>query len=480
MFTQPRLPANRPALRLLPLLALLLPLLAACGGGATGSAEPVFSQINSGLMPGGAPSESRNGPIAAAPTAAPAAAAPLAAEPDAPVAEPAAGFAEAPKSEDVAAPAAPAAGGAAPMLPQATPVAPPERVQNQQGTPLKAGEVDDNADFAAYLDYLRVYGGPPARQVDVSERYIITIVNDQQQPVLDARVRLFDGQQPVFEGRTYAGGRTVFFPRALELSPNVTSLRVQVEKGNSVFEGQLARGQDGDQTFVLNGATAWPQTPRLDVLFLLDATGSMGDEIGQIQKTLASIAERIDGIEPRPELRFGLVAYRDRGDDYVTRIYDFTPDVALFQQLLASVRADGGGDTPESLNEGLHQAVQGVSWGADAVRLVFLVADAPPHLDYPQDYDYVREARQAVAAGVKIYPIAASNSEDQAEYVFRQLAQQTLARFIFLTYQAGQNAGTPGDTTTHNVDPAAFTVERLDDLVVQVVERELALARGAS
>jgi hypothetical protein len=91
----------------------------------------------------------------------------------------------------------------APGLPQATPVAPPERVQNQQqGTPLKAGEVDDNADFAAYLDYLRSYSGPPAHQVDVSERYIITIVNDQQQPVLDARVRLFDGQQQVFVGRT--------------------------------------------------------------------------------------------------------------------------------------------------------------------------------------------------------------------------------------------------------------------------------------
>jgi len=86
----------------------------------------------------------------------------------------------------------------------------------------------------------------------------------------------------------------------------------------------------------------------------------------------------------------------------------------------------------------------------------------------------------AVAEGVKIYTIGASNSDDEAEYVFRQLAQQTLAHFIFLTYQPGQNAGTPGDTTTHHVDPEAFTVERLDDLVVQVVRRELAQAQGAS
>jgi hypothetical protein len=206
----------------------------------------------------------------------------------------------------------------------------------------------------------------------------------------------------------------------------------------------------------------------------------MGDEIAQIQQTIASIAERIDDLEPRPELRFGLVSYRDRGDEYVTRVSDFTPDVTYFHQLLMSTSAAGGGDEPEALNEALHAAVQRVSWADNAVRLVFLVADAPPHLDYQQDYDYVNEARAAVAQGVKIYPIAASNSGDQAEYIFRQIAQQTLARFIFLTYQPGQNSGAPGDTTTHSVDPDAFTVERLDDLVVQVVERELALAQGVA
>jgi hypothetical protein len=445
----------------------VLPLLAACGGGAAPS-----STIGGGLPSGGggAAAEPRMSAPAAAPTAAPAAAAPTAA---AAAVEPAAP-AEASKSGDVA--AAPAGG-----MPGGGPANPPVRAANQQGgAPLKAGDVDDNADFAQYLEYLNSYSGPPARRVDVAERYLITVVNEQQQPVLDARVRLFDGQQQVFEGRTYAGGKTIFFPRAIQLSGNANTLRLQVEKGNSVAEGQLTRGQDGEQTVVLRGAAALPATPRLDVLFLLDATGSMGDEIGQIQNTIASIAERIDRIDPRPELRFGLVAYRDRGDEYITRAYDFTPDVAQFQQLLSSVRADGGGDTPESLNEGLHQAVQGVNWADDAVRLAFLVADAPPHLDYQQDFDYVQETRQAVARGIKLYTIAASNSDDQAEYVMRQLAQQTLAHFIFLTYQPGQNAGAPGDTTVHHVDPEAFTVERLDDLVVQAIEREMAAARGAA
>jgi hypothetical protein len=476
---------------LLMLLALALPLLAACGGGTAGSSQPAMQPtrgpIEAGTVATAAPAAAEAPMAVAVPTAALAAEKPAigAGEPQVsapvvtsgdgalappPVAAPSGAIAAAPTT-------APAAAG---IAMQPTAAVAPEVASQQQYAPLKAGEVDDNADFAAYMQYLRTYSGPPARQVDVAERYILTVTNERQQPVLDARVRLFDGQQQIFEGRTVAGGKTIVFPRALGVSGNVTALRVLVEKGNSSVEGSLTRGQDQTQSFVLRGAEALPATPRLDVLFLLDATGSMGDEIGQIQQTIVSIAERIDQIQPRPDLRFALVSYRDRGDDYVTRINNFTPDVTAFQQLLLSTRADGGGDEPESLNEGLHAAIERVNWADNAVRLTFLVADAPPHLDYQQDYDYVRESQAAVTKGVKVYTIAASNSTDEAEYVMRQISQQTLGHFIFLTYQPGQNAGTPGDTTTHQVDPAAFTVERLDDLVVQVVQRELGQALGVS
>jgi hypothetical protein len=355
------------------------------------------------------------------------------------------------------------------------------RAQGQQA-PLKAGERDDNDQFAAYLDYLRGYAGPTTniRPVDVNERYLITVRDADQRPVLDARVRIFDGQQLLFDGRTYAGGETLFLPRVLGISDNAGTLRVVAEQGNSTAETTFARGQQ-EQVELAFGEKLAPGPLKLDLLFLLDATGSMGDEIGKIQDSILSIAERIDGFQQRPELRFGLVAYKDRGDNYVARSYDFTADVGAFRQLLLSVQAQGGGDTPEDLNEGLHNAVQGVNWSGGAVRLVFLVADAAPHLDYQQSYDYVGEAQQAVARGVKIYPIAASNTDEPAEYAMRQLAQQTLASFIFLTYQPGANSGAPGESTTLEAgdSPQGYTVERLDDLVVQIVQRELAAAVGA-
>lgn len=485
-----RPPTSRPPIAWLLLLALLLPLLAACGAGSAYAPAngPISGGATSPTAP--APGESMGALATAAPAVEPiGASAPTASASGESMgalatAAPAesGGGAAAPTaaSSDVAsAPSGDTAGVAEPAIAARPSPIVPQRIEDQQQfVPLKAGEVDDNADFASYLAYLRNYNGPPARSVDVAGRYILTVVNDKRQPVLDARVRLFVGDQQVFEGRTYAGGKTIILPRALGVSGN-QPLRMLVEKGNSSFQAQLQFGQDSAQTIVLPGAEALPQTTRLDVLFLLDTTGSMADEIGQIQSTIVSIADRIDQIKPRPELRFGLVSYRDHGDEYVTRVNDFTSDVNAFRQILLGVSAGGGGDTPEALNQGLHAALREVNWDTDAVRLTFLVADAPPHLDY-QDYDYVQEAQTAVAQGIKIYTIAASNSDEQAEYVFRQLAQQTLAHFIFLTYQPGQESGPPGDTTTHNVDPQSFTVERLDYLVVQVIQRELAQATGSS
>ena len=347
----------------------------------------------------------------------------------------------------------------------------------QQQQSLRAGEIDDNADFATYQAYLSSYSQGGVHPVDVSERYIITVRDSKQQPVLGATFRIFAGEQQVFRATTTAGGKVIFFPRAAGVSDDLRELRMEASLGNQTASGSLQRGQNMTQELTLPGAIQ-ATMPKLDVLFLLDTTGSMGDEITQVQQSIRSIADQVDALSPRPELRFGLVAYRDQGDEYVTRATDFTSDVAAFRQTLSRVQADGGGDDPEALTEALAAAVNDVTWAEGALRLTFLVADAPPHVTSQEQHSYVDSIRGAVAKGIKVYPIAASNTSKPAEYVFRQMAQQTLGRFIFLTYQQGQAAGTPGDTTTMNVDPAAFTAGRLDEIVVNAIKRELAEAAG--
>ncbi len=354
----------------------------------------------------------------------------------------------------------------------------------QQAQPLRAGEVDDNAQWDDYLLYRRQYQGLPVHDRDVSERYIVEVKDGQGQPMLGATVRFFAGGQQqgqeIYEARTYANGQVLFHPLALNVPlEQVDRFLVQVEKDNlreeltlSRFNAQTSTSFSERWTVTLD-AQRQSEGINLDVLFLIDATGSMADEIAKIQDTIFEVAAQIDALPGQPDVRYGMVTYRDRGDAFVTKTFDFTPDVQDFYGSLSTVSADGGGDIPESLNEALHQAVNGVEWrGGETVQLIFLVADASPHLDYPQDYDYAVEMDNAARRGIKIFPIASSGLDDQGEYIFRQLAQYTLGRFIFLTYAGPTNSGAPGDVTTHHVDD--YSVENLGDLLVRLVEEELA------
>ena len=112
-----------------------------------------------------------------------------------------------------------------------------------------------------------------------------------------------------------------------------------------------------------NSTVSAQQGPRLDVVFLLDATGSMGDEIGAVKEKIREMISEIALGDPVPDVRFGIVAYRDRGDDYVTRTFDLTRNIDRIVDNLGEIEANGGGDYPESFNEGLHVAVQELNLG---------------------------------------------------------------------------------------------------------------------
>ncbi len=442
--------------------AILLMLLAACGSAPASQSVPVVATAPSGGSSSLSSAERENSAVPPAPaaTAMPEAVAGL------PATDASGGDAEKPPiAGDVV---AETEGGELSSI---------SRPQGQVSN-LKAGEIDDNDDFAAYLDYLRTYQAGEVRPADPSERYLIRVIDDNQRPVLDARISIYAGDELVFQGRTYAGGETIFIPRVIGVSPNATTFRLVANYGDASAEVSFERGSSAPIEVGLRGAQIDP-TLRLDLLFVLDTTGSMGDELYRIQETIDSIAQRIDAFDPRPQIRYGLVAYKDEGDDYVTRPVAFTTDLAAFRSELNALSAQGGGDTPEAVDAALEDALLTMAWSdTPAVRLAFLVADAGPHTYQQTQFTYLDGAREAVARGVKIYPIAASNTDAPAEYVFRQLAQQTMAGFIFLTYQEGASSGAPGESTTLEAGDQPYTVERLDDLIVSIVQRELAAAVG--
>jgi hypothetical protein len=172
------------------------------------------------------------------------------------------------------------------------------------------------------------------------------------------------------------------------------------------------------------------------------------------------------------------VAYRDRGDAFLLRSHDFTNDVGAFlQQALQPLQAGGGGDYPEAMNEALHETVHQLSWrGSGATRMVILLADAPPHLDYGAPH-YDDDMLAALGKGIKVFGVGASGLDRQGEFIQRQIAQYTGGKSVFLTYaRAHDPASGPGRETTHDVKD--YSVDTLDRLVVRLVTDEL--AKGAA
>lgn len=193
--------------------------------------------------------------------------------------------------------------------------------------------------------------------------------------------------------------------------------------------GQTAVAQQRTPT---NLEVRAPAAPSIDLVFVLDATSSMGDEIEPVKQQLWAIAQRVGSGTPRPALRVGLVLYRDRGDAEPSRVVPLTTDLDLLHRELMSTQAVGGGDVPEDVNNGLALAVREMQWNPRAAHLLFLVGDAPPH-DYPgQNREQV--LREAARQEIEINTIECSGMDAAGHALWASLAQRTNGLAQVLTY----------------------------------------------
>jgi Mg-chelatase subunit ChlD len=381
-----------------------------------------------------------------------------------------------------AAPAAPAAAASiaeaspppmalpAPTAPRATNSAPVQAAR-PANEPVTAGMVDDNADFSEYLAF-RGRTQVVHRERDIGQRYLLQVRDARGAVVPDAEVAVQAPNGAAMWARTDAGGRAWLHPNAFDNAGRSQVYEVTVRMNGRQSTAFLQRDQKNAVDVVLDKPGAAPARAQLDLVFLIDATGSMDDEIAKLKGTLRTIADQVARLPSRPDTCFGLVAYRDRSDDFIVRRHDFTNDLNAFQGVLDALRAAGGGDYPEAMNEALNETVHKLSWrGTGTTRLVVLLADAPPHLDYggPQ---YDDDMVAALGKGIKVFSVGASGLDKQGEYIQRQIAQYTGGRFVFLTYKEAANpASGPGTQTVHDV--GNYSVQTLDKLIVRLVTEEL-------
>jgi len=166
------------------------------------------------------------------------------------------------------------------------------------------------------------------------------------------------------------------------------------------------------------------QNHRIEVVFILDTTSSMTGLIQAAKEKIWSIATTMASAEQTPDIKMGLVAFRDRGDTYVTRVLDLSEDLDSMYASLMDFKAQGGGDGPESVNQSLYDAVNRISWSDDenVYKVAFLIGDAPPHMDYIDDVKFPVTLEQAKRKGIVINTIQSGQNHSTAP-VWQTIAQ---------------------------------------------------------
>ena len=207
----------------------------------------------------------------------------------------------------------------------------------------------------------------------------------------------------------------------------------------------------------------------IEIMFLVDVTGSMGDEINFLKAELSDVINKIAENDSETLIKLAFLFYRDLDDKvpfYYCDFMDVTDSVGmeLRQSELNAQYATGGGDYEEAVDDALMQAVD-AQWSTGATtKLIFHVLDAPAHSGTKFETKFNEAVVKAAEKGIRICPILCSGAAEVTEYTMRQAAIHTGGTFIFVTDDSGIGGG------HHDPNLPNVTVELLNTMLVRLVK----------
>lgn len=334
-----------------------------------------------------------------------------------------------------------------------------------QGGLVTAGEWNDLDNWAFYQKTLMkepFKGFPDDWQMYTNHRIAVALTA-KNRPAANATVTLFRNDTPIWTAKTDNLGRAELwvgaFQKEKELNPTLLRLKVNEQwvSTATISETQVNR--------ITLDETLPSPTNLVQIAFMVDATGSMGDELEFLKMDLKKVIAEVQKTNTQLKISTATVFYRDEGDEYVVKHSPFTEDINQTTEFISLQRADGGGDFPEAVDKALVQLNQ-LQWQPEArTRIAFLVLDAPPH-NKPAVINSIQySVKTAAASGIKLIPVVASGIDKTTEFLMRFIAMYTNGTYVFITDHSGIG--------NKHLEPSVgeYQVEKLSDLMVRLIKK---------
>jgi Mg-chelatase subunit ChlD len=328
---------------------------------------------------------------------------------------------------------------------------------------LTAGEVNDFYKWKMWEDFNATEFKQWSEhwKINPKKRITVQLVNENHAPAINEKVELKDETtgEIVWTAYTDNTGKAELWGD-IDSKKKDRKLKIITAGGKELSNPGFF--ENGINTIELKKSCNI--SDKVDIAFVVDATGSMGDEIEFLKLELEDVIRKTFEKNKDLNIRAGSVFYRDKNDEYLTKHVDFNSDLLKLLNFVKLQLAGGGGDYPEAIESALSVALDSLSWRSDArSRILFLIMDAPPH-DKAKD-EILALTIKAAAKGIRIVPIACSGTNKPTEYLMRSIALATNGTYLFLTDNSG--VGLPHiKPTTDN-----YNVELLNTILQRVINQ---------
>ncbi|WP_276967693.1 T9SS type A sorting domain-containing protein [Chryseobacterium sp.] len=330
---------------------------------------------------------------------------------------------------------------------------------------LTAGEINDFSKWDYWKDiavptlgeYKNTWKFFPDKRISVQ------LVNKDRKPVIGEKVKLLDDKKNIIWEAVSDNLGNVELWISPMTGDNSDSEKYYLSDGSGqIISSNLRTFKNGQNLIILDKTCL--QKRVLDLAFVVDATGSMGDEISYLQSELLDVLKKTERQLKNTTVRYGSVFYRDQGDEYVTRKFDFSDKAEDLVEFIKKQNAGGGGDTPEAVVEALKVSVEELKWSHEnSAKIMFLILDAPPHHSEQNIKELYSTIKNAAKKGITIIPLAASDTDKQTEYLMRTFALLTNGTYTFLT----DDSGIGNSHIKPTID--SYEVEKLNDLLLRLI-----------